>query len=270
MTIKIRLINICIRHKCTFHLNNGVFFSTSSNNFGKKVVRIRRNTKSIDSSNNITSNNPPKEVINTKNVSIYINNVLPSNNKNNRLKKINKPSRKFAVNFLSENLNDNTIWNNDELLGLTENIPRKGAQNNQLSSVQTNCANSHPEKLLQNSADPENNQINGRFNELNMQMLPKKLHDQLFAICPDKTSLNAEKIIHLRHELKAFGMKVDETVPMRDVDINLPALEGRDLEEHFLNIANAQTKPYSKIVEQLLGSIPPMPEKWILQPGWTR
>ncbi|KAI4463308.1 dna polymerase subunit gamma-1 [Holotrichia oblita] len=72
-----------------------------------------------------------------------------------------------------------------------------------------------------------------------------------------------------KQELEKHGIKHNSDI-VQDVDFIIPPLEGENLEEHFANIAENQCKPYKNILDLLLLRIPPKPEYWVLEPGWTR
>lgn len=69
------------------------------------------------------------------------------------------------------------------------------------------------------------------------------------------------------------GIKIGESAKMPDIQLKLPPLCGKNIEEHFTNIAMEQTEPYHVLLDKLLSSynvsIPPMPTKWNFEPGWT-
>lgn len=87
-----------------------------------------------------------------------------------------------------------------------------------------------------------------RFNEMNMQMLSRRLYKQVFSNSDRKDQLPHEKLKSLREALAASGMNVGEVNCLPDVHIELPTFEGKDVEEHFYNIAKDQTKQYLKII----------------------
>ncbi|XP_003702316.2 DNA polymerase gamma, catalytic subunit tam [Megachile rotundata] len=110
-----------------------------------------------------------------------------------------------------------------------------------------------------------------RINEINLQMLPKSLHQQIFKQCFKQEEISEEEIKAIKHNLSLYGIKVEDATRLPEVDIKLPPLEGDNIEDHFYNIGNAQIKPYVDIIKQIfMGNIPEMPKQWILREGWTR
>ncbi|XP_056427904.1 DNA polymerase subunit gamma-1 [Hyla sarda] len=108
-----------------------------------------------------------------------------------------------------------------------------------------------------------------RMNPLNIQMLSKGLHEQIFKVaqveyCEEDT---LKSIDHLRsHEL--WGQ---ETSNLQDVNIKLPKMYGSNIEEHFQILAQKQSFPYLKAANELLQcKLPDMPQEWAWQTGWTK
>ena len=124
-------------------------------------------------------------------------------------------------------------------------------------------------QVIKNANDDKSGKCQERTNEINLQMLPDNIYKQVFPE-GNQQPLTSEEATSLKEQLKAFGLNVDNQMRLADVNIEIPALEGKDLEEHFHNIANVQVKPYSKALHELTGKLPPVPENWILQEGWTR
>ncbi|XP_033223118.1 DNA polymerase subunit gamma-1, mitochondrial isoform X2 [Belonocnema kinseyi] len=120
-----------------------------------------------------------------------------------------------------------------------------------------------------NTNGNNNSEKSQRVNEINLQMLPLDLYKHIFPN-GNQGSLSSEEINSVKEELKAFGLNVDSQTPFPNVHVEVPVLEGKDVEEHFYNIASAQVKPYLKVVNELIRKVPPPPENWILQEGWTR
>ncbi|KRT78759.1 hypothetical protein AMK59_7730 [Oryctes borbonicus] len=103
---------------------------------------------------------------------------------------------------------------------------------------------------------------------MNIQMLSYPIYKQVFQNYT-MTSHNIDVIEKYKRKLEEHGIKKESDM-IEDVDFVIPPLEGKDLEEHFKNIGENQCKPYKDIIDLLLLNIPPKPEKWLLQSGWTR
>ena len=107
------------------------------------------------------------------------------------------------------------------------------------------------------------------MNPLNIQMLSKNLHEQIFrGLGPEYEEEHVEKSIrHLqRHEL--WGK---ETSSLGEVELALPAMYGQDIDQHFRVLAQKQSLPYLEAASLLSrGPLPAMPQEWAWEPGWTR
>ncbi|XP_043466348.1 DNA polymerase subunit gamma-1, mitochondrial [Leptopilina heterotoma] len=108
-----------------------------------------------------------------------------------------------------------------------------------------------------------------RENEICLQMLSSSLFKTLFPE-GNQSFVSPEKLDSIKKELETFGLNVDKQIRLPNVNVELPSLEGKNIEEHFYNIATSQIKPYLKVVNELIKKIPPAPEQWILQEGWTK
>lgn len=109
-----------------------------------------------------------------------------------------------------------------------------------------------------------------RINEVGIQMLPKPLYEQVFRNTTKPTRPNSEFIEQCKRTLEKHNMITKESDYVPDIDFKIPPLEGKNLQEHFKIIAEKQAEPYFKIVNRLLNDIPPPPNEWLMQEGWTR
>lgn len=141
------------------------------------------------------------------------------------------------------------------------------------SISENQTAISEPEQAANERIIPVNNSKRNdtserRFNELNVQMLSASLYRQIFgndrSQPPDLSSV--QKAIE---ELKKFGLwKEVETLP--DVSLNLPRLEGKNLEEHFWNIGEQQSGSYkAPLLDFVKRKLPSPPAVWLCAEGWT-
>ncbi|NXI68659.1 DPOG1 polymerase, partial [Anseranas semipalmata] len=108
-----------------------------------------------------------------------------------------------------------------------------------------------------------------RMNPLNIQMLSRSLHEQIFRGAQVQYSeADVQRSVeHLqRHDL--WGK---ETSALPDVDLRLPRMYGDNIDEHFRLLAQKQSLPYLEAAEELLRcQLPPAPSVWAWQLGWTR
>ncbi|XP_056137418.1 DNA polymerase subunit gamma-1 [Lampris incognitus] len=108
-----------------------------------------------------------------------------------------------------------------------------------------------------------------RLNPLNIQMLSRNLQEQIFrGVEPEYKEEDIERSIrHLqRHQL--WGKEVSL---LPDVELKLPQMYGKDINEHFSILAQTQSLPYLEAANQLQQAVlPPMPQEWAWEVGWTR
>ncbi|NXT09154.1 DPOG1 polymerase, partial [Prunella fulvescens] len=108
-----------------------------------------------------------------------------------------------------------------------------------------------------------------RMNPLNIQMLSRSLHEQIFRGAQVRYSAEAVRrsVRHLqRHEL--WGK---ETSTLPDVHLQLPRMYGDNIDQHFRLLAQKQSLPYLEAAEELLRcQLPPRPQRWAWRLGWSR
>lgn len=72
-----------------------------------------------------------------------------------------------------------------------------------------------------------------RFNEINLQMLSSKLHQQIFGNKENIGSLNEKDVFRIKKELTDYGIATECTSQSPNVDISIPPLCGSNIQEHF-------------------------------------
>ncbi|XP_071297420.1 DNA polymerase subunit gamma-1 [Agelaius tricolor] len=108
-----------------------------------------------------------------------------------------------------------------------------------------------------------------RMNPLNIQMLSRSLHEQIFRGA--RVRYSAEEVQRSVQHLQQHGLWGKETSTLPDVELRLPRMYGRDIDEHFRLLAQKQSLPYLEAAEELLRcQLPPLPERWAWRLGWTR
>uniref|UniRef100_A0A1B6D0L6 DNA polymerase subunit gamma-1 n=1 Tax=Clastoptera arizonana TaxID=38151 RepID=A0A1B6D0L6_9HEMI len=107
-----------------------------------------------------------------------------------------------------------------------------------------------------------------RFNTFNIQMVSKSIFNHLFPNIKKK-ELSPELVETSILDLQKHGLMTKDKIT-KDVQLNLPKLQGKDIEEHFYNIGEIQSAPYRNHLLDIIGDIPKMPSEWSFQPGWTR
>uniref|UniRef100_A0A8C5MAS0 DNA polymerase subunit gamma-1 n=1 Tax=Leptobrachium leishanense TaxID=445787 RepID=A0A8C5MAS0_9ANUR len=108
-----------------------------------------------------------------------------------------------------------------------------------------------------------------RMNPLNIQMLSKGLHEQIFRSV--QAGYREEDIQKSINHLKSHGLWGQETSTVNDVELELPTMYGKNIEEHFQRVAQKQNLPYLEAANELLQcQLPDMPQEWAWQTGWTK
>ncbi|KAJ3773220.1 gamma DNA-directed DNA polymerase [Lentinula raphanica] len=107
-------------------------------------------------------------------------------------------------------------------------------------------------------------------NAAGVQMLSRSLHEQIFKNCtfpsPPKTYTN----ISIEH-LKAHGLDPTQSSTVPSTEFVLPPLQGDNLLEHFHRIGISSSEPYISLAKHFAeASLPPIPDDWELQAGWTK
>ncbi|KAL2300776.1 hypothetical protein Nmel_013665 [Mimus melanotis] len=108
-----------------------------------------------------------------------------------------------------------------------------------------------------------------RMNPLNIQMLSRRLHEQIFRGAQVRYS--AEEVQRSVQHLQRHDLWGKETSTLPDVDLQLPRMYGDNIDEHFRLLAQKQSLPYLEAANELLRcQLPPLPEQWAWKLGWTR
>ncbi|KAM4749032.1 DNA polymerase subunit gamma-1 [Rhinophrynus dorsalis] len=116
---------------------------------------------------------------------------------------------------------------------------------------------------------PETGTCQRRMNPLNIQMLSKGLHEQIFR--GKQTHYSEEDIQRSINHLKSHNLWDQETSTVSDVELQLPKMYGSNIEEHFQILAQKQSFPYLEAANALLQChLPAMPQEWAWQTGWTK
>ncbi|XP_053959040.1 DNA polymerase subunit gamma-1, mitochondrial [Anastrepha ludens] len=105
-------------------------------------------------------------------------------------------------------------------------------------------------------------------NIVKVQMISRSLHKQIFKTTSSGTT---ERTANYIAELKKHGIDVHSTSHLPDVDLQLPKLHGKDIEEHFYVIAKEQVDSYEPLINKLVTckALPARPQKWSFNSGWT-
>ncbi len=108
-----------------------------------------------------------------------------------------------------------------------------------------------------------------RVNSLGVQMLSKQLHRQIFG--DKKPRCSSKAILRSKEHLQEQGLWGRQGSTQPDIDVQLPSLQGDNIDEHFRTIANELAEPYLQLALEISNSsLSPMPEQWCFNSGWTR
>ena len=117
-----------------------------------------------------------------------------------------------------------------------------------------------------------------RYNQVNIQMLPENIHNQVFPIVP-RNKIDLEVINLSKQHLRQHDLPIDDKKAFKStVDIQLPKLLGNDIEQHFWNVGLMMQQPYYNMAYSFANhdAIYPidigkhMLGKWSTEAGWTR
>ncbi|TSK45829.1 DNA polymerase subunit gamma-1 [Bagarius yarrelli] len=108
-----------------------------------------------------------------------------------------------------------------------------------------------------------------RMNPLNIQMLSRNLHEQIFR-CSSVEYSNHDIEQSIRH-LENHKLWGKEASLLNDVELKLPNMYGENIDEHFCTLAQKQSLPYLEAARHLqLAQLPEMPSQWAWEVGWVK
>ncbi|KAF4572657.1 DNA-directed DNA polymerase gamma mip1 [Pleurotus pulmonarius] len=107
-------------------------------------------------------------------------------------------------------------------------------------------------------------------NALGVQLLSRKLHEQVFKNVqfppPPESYVNIAK-----EHITSHGLDPTQGSVLPDVGFDLPALQGPSLLHHFHNIGSDMAQPWLSLAKDFAdATLPPLPEQWDIQAGWTK
>lgn len=108
-----------------------------------------------------------------------------------------------------------------------------------------------------------------RFNPLEIQMLSSSLHDQVFQ--GKVETYDAEMVKKCQQHLEVHNLWNKSGTVLPEVDFELPPLLGSNIDEHFRNIAEEQSRPYFEKAQMLANvTLSAIPDEWSYSAGWTK
>ncbi|KAL4228151.1 hypothetical protein ACF0H5_013584 [Mactra antiquata] len=129
------------------------------------------------------------------------------------------------------------------------------------------------------------NSIKPRINEINIQLLSESLHKQIFNGHTQKSThsnegeenvlrvktLNESKQAAIQKHLSEHKLWNKTVQIQKDVNFKLPDLLGRNVSEHFQNLAQKQVQEYARLANKLYSNnIVEKPTDWAYCPGWVK
>lgn len=107
-------------------------------------------------------------------------------------------------------------------------------------------------------------------NELGVQLLSRAIHQQIFRNVSFPPPLQAF-VKTAQDHLKAHGLDPSQGSVLPNIQFTLPPLQGRTLDEHFYRIGSSAAQPWLTLAQDLASvQLPPKPDQWHIQAGWTR
>lgn len=108
-----------------------------------------------------------------------------------------------------------------------------------------------------------------RLNPLNIQMLSRNLHKQIFRGL--ETEYREDDVERSIRHLEKHQLWGKEMSWLPDVGLKLPKMYGQNIDEHFRILAKTQSLPYLEAATNLQqAQLPPMPQEWSMEVGWTQ
>ena len=117
---------------------------------------------------------------------------------------------------------------------------------------------------------PSLTRVTVKRNELGVQLLSRHVHSQVFkkATFPPP---GGAYIQIARDHLAAHGLDPSQGSVLPNISFTLPPLQGKNLDEHFHRLGAAAAQPWLGLARDFAStSLPPKPDYWSLQSGWTK
>ncbi|CAA7264671.1 unnamed protein product [Cyclocybe aegerita] len=107
-------------------------------------------------------------------------------------------------------------------------------------------------------------------NELGVQLLSRGLHSQIFKSVSFPSPPPSYVQISKEH-LRMHGLDPSQGSVLPDINFQLPPLQGSNISEHFHRIGVHAAEPWLTLARSLSSAaIPPKPDNWHIQSGWTK
>ncbi|KAF7800115.1 hypothetical protein EIP86_011360 [Pleurotus ostreatoroseus] len=141
------------------------------------------------------------------------------------------------------------------------------------SSVQPRRAAQQQRELPEAKQDKSKQELDPRHarrNQVGVQLLSRRLHEQIFKNVSFPPPPQPYVRIARQH-LEMHGLDPVQGSVLPDIGFTLPPLQGNNLDEHFHRIGDAAAQPWLSFAKDFASAeLPPRPEQWHIQAGWTR
>jgi DNA polymerase gamma 1 len=121
-----------------------------------------------------------------------------------------------------------------------------------------------------NSSPATAEHLTVKRNELGVQLLSRELHSQIFR----NLSLPAPERAFVRiaqEHLQMHGLDPKQGSVLPDIGFTIPPLRGSNIDEHFHRIGIQAAQPWLNIARDFASTeLPPKPDHWDIQSGWTK
>lgn len=116
------------------------------------------------------------------------------------------------------------------------------------------------ERMKLKVEDDKVEKVENKRNPMGIQMISSDLYRQIFGNSRKET-FDSEVVEKYRRELANHGISNLETPLLPDVELKIPKLTGKNIEEHFYNIAKQQVEAYQNLISLILtADVPKLPE----------
>ena len=107
-------------------------------------------------------------------------------------------------------------------------------------------------------------------NEVGVQLLSRRLHRQIFknvSFPPPESRF----VRIARDHLETHGLDPKSCSVLPNIAFTLPPLQGDTIDQHFHRIGVRAARPWSSLAVDLIeAKLPPPPDHWEIQTGWTK
>ena len=107
-------------------------------------------------------------------------------------------------------------------------------------------------------------------NQVGVQLLSRRVHRQLFKNVSFPPP-GSRSVRIARDHLETHGLDPKSCSVLPNIGFTIPPLQGRTIDEHFHRIGSRAARPWSGLAVNLIeAKLPPPPDHWEIQAGWTK